>query len=227
MPALAICIPGSSAARSWPWPKAASGFSANCQSLHPTLLNGVPYFFDKVRRLSVEIEGHDGEARPADCRNLLGGRLAALLFRRRRVAVATAEFYWQHGVRLVQGYGLTESSPVITHRIPTPIAWAPSAGRFRASKSASPTTARFLPAGRTSCSAIGIARRDTAEVIRDGWLHTGDLGRLDDDGYLWITGRKKDLIVTAAGKNIAPVAIEVAAGRRAADFASRRARRRA
>ncbi len=178
---------------------------ANCGEVRPTYLNGVPYFFDKVARHLQSTGQADVSGRLAE---LLGGRIRICCSGGASLANSTAEFYASRGVLLVQGYGLTESSPVITMS-------TPEVNRLG-------TVGRALPGVEVRIADDGeILTRGshvmpgywqqpdaTAAAIRDGWLYTGDLGQLDDDGFLQITGRKKELIVTSAGKNIAPTLIE-------------------
>ncbi|HUY31137.1 MAG TPA: AMP-dependent synthetase/ligase [Pirellulales bacterium] len=179
--------------------------TANCRELHPTLINGVPYFYEKVMRYLVD---HQLADLPGALATAFGGRLRAACSGGAPLPDHVTRFYNERGVFLAQGYGLTESSPVITLGTPT----AMKIG----------TVGRPAPGVEVKISDEGeIVTRGphvmlgywnkpeaTAEAFRDGWLRTGDLGELDAEGFLTITGRKKELIVTSAGKKIAPVHVE-------------------
>ncbi|MGI9595177.1 MAG: AMP-dependent synthetase/ligase [Acidimicrobiales bacterium] len=113
------------------------------------------------------------------------------------------------GVRIYEGYGLTETSPLVT--INRTEAWRPgSVGLAVAATSIRiESDGELLIKGPQVFSGYWHNDEATAEVFDDdGWFHTGDVGTIDDDGFVRITGRKKELIVTAAGKNVAPAPLE-------------------
>lgn len=141
-------------------------------------------------------------------RALFGGRLTMALVGAAPIDREILEFFDACGVTVLEGYGMTESCATATLN-------PRAAPRFG-------TVGRALPGTELACSdEQEILMRGpnvfagyhgdpqaTGEVLVDGWLHSGDLGVLSDDGYLTVTGRKKDLIITSSGKNVAPANIE-------------------
>jgi long-chain acyl-CoA synthetase len=139
----------------------------------------------------------------------VGGRMRAFISGGGPLTRELAEFFWAVGVPVYQGYGLTESSPVVS-------ANCPSANKVGSvGKPIANVEVRIAGDGEIfvhgPCVMQGyyLKPEETRAVIStDGWLATGDIGRMDEDGYLYVTDRKKDMFKTAAGKFVAPQPIE-------------------
>jgi long-chain acyl-CoA synthetase len=141
-------------------------------------------------------------------RAIFGGELKQAVSGAAPIAKEILEFFYGAGVPVLEGYGMTETATVATYS-------TIEHHRFGSVGRALPgTEARVAEDGELLLRGTnifqGYYRNDDASfgAVVDGWLHTGDLGSIDEDGYIFITGRKKDIIITAGGKNLTPANLE-------------------
>ena len=141
-------------------------------------------------------------------RAIFGGRVRHATSGAAPIAKEILEFFWAAGVPVLEGYGMTETATAATvstvenHRFGTVGRALPGVEVKIADDG------EILVKGPNIFNGYHNNADASFGAVNDGWLHTGDLGSLDDDGYLSITGRKKDIIITAGGKNLTPANIE-------------------
>ncbi len=178
--------------------------------------------FDIAAATAIEYSQAEGgpglllRARHALFDRLVYGKLRAALGGECRVVISggaplgarLGHFYRGAGLTIYEGYGLTETSAAITVNRVDDIKIG-SVGKLLPGNSMRlGDDGELLVSGGVVFSGYWRNEEETAKAFTDGWFHTGDLGAIDDDGFLTIIGRKKEIIVTAGGKNVAPAVME-------------------
>jgi long-chain acyl-CoA synthetase len=141
-------------------------------------------------------------------RGLFGGRLTLAVTGAAPINPEILEFFDAAGVLVLEGWGMTETSTAATIATPEDFKMGTVGRPFPGCEIKIAEDGEILAKGPNIFQGYYKNDEATRETLVDGWLHTGDIGEFDADGYLKITGRKKDIIITAGGKNITPANLE-------------------
>jgi len=137
----------------------------------------------------------------------MGGAIQTFVCGGAKLDEEVARDFQTLGFEVLEGYGMTETSPMITFTRPGRIRVG-SPGEVFPGMEVKFVDGEILTRGPNLMKGYYNKEAETKEAVVDGWLHTGDLGHLDEDGFLFVTGRKKELIVLSNGKNITPAEVE-------------------
>ena len=137
----------------------------------------------------------------------LGGHLKYMVAGGAALNKEVGTFFYAIGFDILEGFGMTEAAPMITFPRPGKVKIG-STGQALPMMTVEIRDGEIVAKGPNVMKGYYNRPEETAEVLKDGWLYTGDLGRFDKEGFLYITGRKKEIIVLPNGKNINPVEIE-------------------
>ena len=140
--------------------------------------------------------------------NQFGGNLQAFISGGGALDQKIGEFLNAIGLPTLQGYGLTEASPVVSCNLPDLVKVDTVGPAFRTNKVKIGEDGEILIKGENVMLGYWNNKEETNKVLKNEWLHTGDIGVIDQNGYLKITDRKKDIIVNLGGDNISPSKIE-------------------
>jgi long-chain acyl-CoA synthetase len=141
-------------------------------------------------------------------RNLFGGNIRQCNTGAAPIAQEILEFFYACGVPVMEGFGMTETSTVATVNEADDFRFGSVGKPLPGVEAKIGEDGEILLRGPNIFQGYYKNEDATRGTLADGWLHTGDLGRIDEDGFLYVTGRKKDIIITAGGKNITPANLE-------------------
>ncbi len=141
-------------------------------------------------------------------RDSFGGRLRFFISGGAALPKELAAFFYTFGIQIIEGYGLTESSPVIALNRLDDFKFGTVGKALPGVEIKIASDGEILARGPNIMQGYYKNKKETDEVLKDGWLHTGDIGVFDSDGFLKITDRKKHLFKTSNGKYVAPTPIE-------------------
>ena len=176
----------------------------------PHVFMSVPRIFEKLAMAAMKQGGEDADAQREALDAVTGGNFKFCLSGGAGLKPAIKEFFHGHGVLIIEGYGLTEASPTLTLNRPDDFRFDSVGKPLPSVELKLAEDGEILARGESIFAGYHKNPEATAGTFtEDGWLLTGDIGRWTEDGFLQIIDRKKEILVTAGGKNISPANIEL------------------